>query len=120
MTIVRLKSLDKCFQRCKIVESSKNYWKVSKLAAVEVLGLKSYIGFRTFYKGYFGSGKTVIVKPHKKYSNILQMFSAKGMHMMDIFNDWVEEEIKPKEVTVIPIVDGLITKWEDLFNETTE
>ena len=96
------------------------------------MGLKSYIGFRTFYKGYFGSDKTVIVKPHKKYSNILQMFSAKGMHMMDIFNDWVEEEVNVDEIVdvikneitdfqikeVPVILDGLLTKWEDLLNET--
>lgn len=116
MRTVRLKSLDKCFQNCEVIESSENYWKVLRPGVIMSKHLKCQIGFRTFYTSYFGTDKTVLVKPHKKYSNIFQMFSAKGMHMMDIFNDWVDEEVN--EIKEVPVIlDGLLTKWGDLFNE---
>jgi hypothetical protein len=113
----KLKSLDECFKGCEIHESSKNYWKVvcykdHKLQAP--VKVKIQIGFRTFYKNYFGSDKVINIEPHKKFANIYQMFSDKGMHMMDIFKDWVDEIIEEEEPKVPILLTNLLEKWDEL------
>lgn len=112
----KLKPLKKCLKGCEVHENSKNYWKVVSWKDHKLNLTRPYIGFRTYYKSYFG-GKTVNVKQHNKYSNILQLYSDKGMYMMDIFDHWVEhvdlEETEKAENN--EILDNLLEKWNELF-----
>lgn len=115
---VKLKPLDECFEGCIVEENSPNYWKIisGHGTANSQQQFKSQIGFKVFYKKYFGSDKTFIVTEHPKYSNVLYLHIGLNVRRM-IFRHWVEPirriEEPPKELPVI--LNGLIAKWEDLF-----
>ena len=120
---VKLKDLDSCLKDYEVEKRSDNYWKVFVKYDYDRSSQKQFIGFRTYYKKYFGSNETVNIRKHKKFTNIYQMFSDKGMHMMDIFDDWVqawvtelEPEIEPEEKVVPVILTNLLEKWDELIN----
>jgi hypothetical protein len=115
---VKLKSLNECLKGCEVYESSDNYWKVvCKKDHKLNEPVKDNIGFRTFYKGYFGDPEKIVnVKEHKKFKNILQMYSDKGMHMMDIFRHWVSEWVEEEDVMPV-FLTGLLEKWDYLSEE---
>lgn len=101
-----------------VSEVSKHYWKVYHKdvwagdpcfvrPAPEWNGglRKRYVGLRAYYLKYFG--QVVNVKYHRKYPHIVQIYSNKGMFMMDAFECWFAwiKDIEPYKDNT----------WDELF-----
>lgn len=88
-----------------IVEVSKHYWKIHKSSFNFISLEKKYVGFRTYYKKYFG--QIVNVRKHKKYPHIYQIYSDRDMLMMDAFECWFEWIKDPEPFSEVT--------WDELF-----
>ena len=117
----KLKSYDEAMKLFIVQEKTEHYWNLwirHRPVVLDIHGLEhaprkkkhgyDYVGFRVYYKKYFG--EVVNVRKHRKHPYVWQMYSDRGMLMMDVFEgcfEWIGEDPDP---------DLHEQTWDQLFN----